>query len=185
MFLINQTTIRGRTRLQKYGFLACQLYRADLKPLKFYSDWEAYHYGPYSMDLTRDLQKAERLKLIKIEPREIGGRTTELYSLSPKGAKRLSSLLLDHGALANRIYETFTNLNRKSLNTIVEEIYTDYPQYAENSRIKDRAAGNKLDETRFSPEIERMIQEIEAGNDDWKTHTVEEHIQYVRRLAGD
>ena len=92
VFLINQTTIRGRTRLQKYGFLAYQLYRADLKPLGFYSDWEAYHYGPYSMDLTCDLQEAEKTGLLKIESRESGGRAMDFYSLAPKGAKRLSSL---------------------------------------------------------------------------------------------
>ena len=180
VFLINQTAIRGRTRLQKYGFLAYQLYRADLKPLGFYSDWEAYHYGPYSMDLTCDLQEAEKTGLIKIESREHGGRAADFYSLAPKGAKRLSPLLHDHGDLVNRIYETFANLNKKSLDGPIGEIYADYPQYAKN-RIKGRAADENAD-VRFNPGIERMIQEIESGNANWGRHSIEEHIQYIDRL---
>lgn len=122
--------------MQKYGFLAYQLYRSDLKPLGFYSDWEAYHYGPFSMDLTCDLQEAERTGLIRTERRQLGGRAVDFYSLGPKGTKRLSFMLRDHGDLVKRLYETFTNLNRKSLDKILEEIYADYPQYAENSRIR-------------------------------------------------
>lgn len=182
VFLINQTTIRGRTRLQKYGFLAYQLYRADLKPLGFYSDWEAYHYGPYSMDLTCDLQEAEKTGLLKIESREFGGRAMDFYSLAPKGAKRLSSLLHDHGDLVGRIYETFTNLNKKSLDNLIGEICADYPQYAKNSRTKDRVTDEGPEDVRFSPEIERMIQEIESGNANWEGHSIEEHIQYIDRL---
>ena len=61
---------------------------ADLKPLGFYSDWEAYHYGPYSMDLTCDLQEAEKTGLLKIESREFGGRAMDFYSLAPRGCRR-------------------------------------------------------------------------------------------------
>jgi len=184
VFLINQTTIRGRTRLQKYGFLAYQLYRADLKPLGFYSDWEAYHYGPYSMDLTCDLQEAEKTGLLKIESRESGGRAMDFYSLAPKGAKRLSSLLHDHGDIVNRIYETFTNLNKKSLDRLIGEIYADYPQYAKHSRIKDRVTGDNQG-PRFSLETERMIQEFESGNANWERYSIDEYIQYLDSLVRD
>ena len=183
VFLINRTTIRGRTRLQKYGFLACQLYRADLRPLGFYSDWEAYHYGPYSMDLACDLQEAREEGLIKIEPRELS-RAAEFYSLAPKGIKKLPSLLRDHKDLVGRIYETFTNLNKKSLDKIIGEIYADYPEYAKNSRIKDRIVDNNPeDQVRFSLETERMIQELESRNADWESHSIDEHMRCVRRLA--
>jgi len=186
VFLINQTAIKGRTRLQKYGFLACQLYRAELKPLGFYSDWEAYHYGPYSMDLAGDLHKAVRTGVVKIEPREIGGRAVDVYSLGPKGAKRLSHLMEAHGDLVNRIYETFASLNKKSLKKIIGEIYADYPQYAKNSRIKGEVTdvGSK-DGACFSPEIERMVEEVESGNVDWEVQTAQEHIEYVKRLVRD
>lgn len=186
ILLVNQTAVRGRARLQKYGFLAYQLYRSDLKPLGFYSDWEAHRYGPYSADLARDLQEAERTGLIRTERRRSGGRAVDFYSLGPKGAKRLSFLLRDHGDLVKRVYETFTNLNRKSLDTILAEIYADYPQYAENSRIRDRVMEhNAEDEVRFNPEIEHMLKEIDSGNVDWEVHTPQEHIEYIKRLVRD
>jgi len=180
VFLINRTGIRGRARLQGYGFLAYQMYRDDLEPLGFYSDWEAYHCGPYSMDLTCDLQEAEKTGLIKIESREHGGRTVDFYSLAPKGAERLPPLLRGHGDLADRIYETFADLNKKSADGLIGEIYADYPQYAKR-RIKGRVTDENA-EVRFSPEIERMIQEIESGNANWERHSIEEHIQYIDRL---
>lgn len=183
ILLINQTTIRGRTRLQKYGFLAYQLHRSDLKPLGFYSDWEAYHYGPYSADLTCDLQDAEKADLIKTERRQFSGHATDFYSLGPKGTNRLSSLLRDHEDLVKRLYDTFANLNKKSLDRLIEEIYADYPQYAKNSKIK---TDNDLDtDVRFNPDIERMIEEIDSGNADWEIHSPDEHIEYIKRLVRD
>lgn len=181
VFLINQTTIRGRTRLQQYGFLACQLYRADLEPLGFYSDWEARRYGPYSADLARDRQEAEKAGLVRIERRNMGGRTVDCYSLAPRGGKRLSDLLRDHGDLAGRIYETFTNLNKKSLTELVDGICADYPQYAK-SKTKDGSPG---DGVRFAPDIERMIEEIDSGNANREVQTPKEHIKYIKRLVGD
>lgn len=182
VFLINQTAIRERERLQKYGFLAYQLYGDDLAPLGFYSDWEAYDHGPYSMDLTCDLQQAEKTGLIKIESGEFGGRAVDFYSLAPKGAKRLSSLLHDHGDLVGRIHETLASLNKKPLDRLIGEIYADYPQYAKNGGIKGRVTDEDPEDARFSPETERMIHEIESGNADWERHSIEEHIQYIDRL---
>ena len=179
ILLVNQTAVRGRARLQKYGFLACQLYRADLKPLGFYSDWEARRYGPYSADLARDLQEAERAGLIRTERRRSGGRAADLYSLGPKGAKRLSFLLRDHGDLVKRLCETLASLNKKSLDRLTDEIRADYPRYARNGRT-DR---NLDTDVRFNPEIERMIEEIDSGNVDWKVHSPAEHIEYIKRLV--
>lgn len=176
ILLINQSTVRGRARLQKYGFLACQLYGSDLKPLGFYSDWEAYHYGPYSADLACDLQDAEKAGMIRTERRQLGGRAADFYSLGPKGAKRLSSLLRDHGDLASRLHATFSGLDEKPLRKIAAQIRADYPQYA--GREPD-------DGLRFNPEIERMIKEIDSGNADWEKRSPEEHIEYIKRLVGD
>ena len=181
ILLVNQTAVRGRARLQKYGFLAYQLYRSDLKPLGFYSDWEAHRYGPYSADLARDLQEAERTGLIRTERRRSGGRAVDFYSLGPKGAKRLSFLLRDHGDLVKRLYETLAGLNKKSLDRLIEEIYADHPQYARNGKT-DR---NLDTDVRFNPEIERMIEEIDSGNANWEVHSPAEHIEYIKRLVRD
>ena len=186
VLLINQTTIVGRTRLQKYGFLAHQLHRPDLEPLGFYSDWEAYHYGPYSVDLACDLRDAEKAGLVKTERTDFGSRDVDLYSLGPKGHKRLSSLLSDHGDLINRIHKTFVNLNKKPLSVLIKEICADYPKYAVNSKIKDRVAAHDQDDgVRFNPKIERMLEDIASGNANWEVHTPKEHTTYIERLVND
>ncbi len=145
-------------------FLARQLYRAELKPLGFYSDWEAYRYGPYSADLAGDLHKAVRTGAVKIEPREIGCRAVDVYSLGPKGAKRQPRLMEAHGGLANRTYETFVNLNKKSLKKIIGGIYAGCPQYAKNGTKGEVTDVGSEDGACFNPEIERMVEEIESGN---------------------
>ena len=183
ILLINQTTIRGKTRLQKYGFLTYNLYRPDLTPLNFYSDWEAYHYGPYSMDLTCDLQYAEKTGLVKTELAESGSSKVVIYSLGPKGHKRLSRLSCDHRDLINNIHETSINLNKKPLPVLIKEIYADYPKYAVNSKIKNDVTNSEQDDgVRFNPEIERMLAEIDSGKANWKIQTPDEHLQHVESL---
>lgn len=186
VLLINQTTIRGKTRLQKYGFLAYHLYRPDLMPFDFYSDWEACHYGPYSMDLTCDLQHAEKTGLVKTELAESGSGKVVIYSLGPKGHQRLSLLSRDHRSLINNIHETSINLNKKPLPVLVEEIYVDHPEYAVNRKVKNRATNGEQDDgVRFNPEIERMLEEIDSGKANWKTQTPDEHLEYLESLLKD
>ena len=186
ILLINQTTIRGKTRLQKYGFLTYHLYRIDLTPFNFYSDWEAYRYGPYSMDLTCDLQHAEKTGLVKTELAESGYSKVAIYSLGPKGHKRLSLLSRDHRDLINNIHETSISLNKKPLQVIIKEIYADYPKYAVNSKIKSRATNSEQDDgVRFNPEIERMLEEIDSGEADWKIQTPDGHLEYIESLMKD
>ncbi len=69
-------TIKGSTRIQKYGFLASQLYSKELVALNFYDDWVAYTYGPHSMDLVQDLRKGVEDNYIdeKIEQTHNGRR---------------------------------------------------------------------------------------------------------------
>lgn len=175
VLLVNRAVVRGRMRLQKHGFLACQLHRSDLGPLGFYSDLQACSDGPYSMDFARDLQDAEKSELVRIE-RVSESRDADLYGL--KGLERLSVLSADHADLVECIQETTAGLNAKSPSEIMEQILAD-PSYA---KMLDSAEDGGVC---FNKENERMLEETESGKADWNAHTPDEHMTYIRRLAGD
>lgn len=183
VLLINRTVVKGGTRLHAYGFLAHRIYRAELSPLGFYSDWHACRSGPFSVDLARDLREAEKTGLVRNRLFESDSR--ELYSLGLRGLDRLSSLSRDHGDLARRMGETFADLNGKPLDALVEGICAGRPQYAVNGGIKDRATDGDRDEIAgFSEETERMLEELASGKADWGPQTPDEHIEYIKRLVG-
>ena len=41
------------------------------------------------------------------------------------------------------------------------------------------------EDTKFSEETERMLEELASGKADWDRHTPDEHIEYIKRLVGD
>ena len=99
----------------------------------------------------------------------------DVYSLGPKGAKRQPRLMEAHGGLANRTYETFVNLNKKSLKKIIGGIYAGCPQYAKNGTKGEVTDVGSEDGACFNPEIERMVEEIESGNAGWSTDSTRTH----------
>jgi len=131
-------TIKGNTRLQKYGFLIYQLYSKKLQELNFYSDWKPYHYGPYSEELKNDLQRSidENLVVKFITPTQTG-REFSNYSLTIKGRLRLRQLSEKYASIIRELYEKFTQLNQKSMASILKDIYLAYPTYTVNSEIKE------------------------------------------------
>ena len=139
VLIINDMTIKGNTRMQKYGFLIHQLYSDDLDDLNFYSDWKAYHYGPFSESLADDLSKCVEQKLVtKFSTPTNNGRTFTNYSLTIKGRMRLRQLSTTNHNLIKILYEKFTQLNKKSMASILKDIYIAYPEYTVNSEIKEQ-----------------------------------------------
>ena len=64
LIVISDATIHGSTRLQKYGFLLYKQYGKELSKisgnesaLKFYEDWKAFWYGPFSKSLMEDIDE--------------------------------------------------------------------------------------------------------------------------------
>ena len=64
ILLVNDMTIKGTTRVQKYGFLTSQLYSKELSGLNFYNDWVPYRFGPNSQQLAQDLSMCIKQDLI-------------------------------------------------------------------------------------------------------------------------
>ena len=80
--------IRGRTRLQKTMFLLKEEYKMPIT-LHF----EPYFYGPYSEELTYDLETLKAFKVIEEERVRINDYYEYRYKLTPKGKQILTKLL--------------------------------------------------------------------------------------------
>jgi len=95
--LINDMTIKGNTRMQKYGFLIYKLYSKELYGLNFYSDWKPYLYGPYSEELKIDLENCIDQRLVtKFTSPTNTGRQFSNYSLTMKGRMRLRKVIVEY-----------------------------------------------------------------------------------------
>jgi len=127
--LINDMTIKGNTRMQKYGFLIHKLYSKDLQGLNFYSDWRPYLYGPYSDELRNDLENCIDQHLVTkfVSPTNTG-RQFSNYSLTMKGRVKLRKIIVDY-SIIKELYEKFTKLNKKPITSVLKDIYLAYPEY--------------------------------------------------------
>ena len=148
LYIINDTTIRGTTRLQKYGFLLAKQYAPEMRNLaekyeiEFYSDWEPHQFGPYSKNLADDVKKCISQGLIQ---RTIDSTSSKnnvyIYNLTIHGRLRWRELFLrireiSHFAVKVRSMQDY------GYYTLIDNIYTAYPEFAVNSKIKDQINRN-------------------------------------------
>ena len=138
LLIMQDLSIRGKTRIQKYGFCIHQQY-AEADGLGFYADWKAYHFGPYSQALADDLDAAIRDKHVEIIDPD-GGTGSKRYKLAIGAYKEYASLGEKHGYVAG-IREMLGNLQTLSLTGLLRQIYRDYPEYAVRSQIRGQASG--------------------------------------------
>ena len=144
LMIISDTTIRGTTRLQKYGFLLRMQYDKELKnisehepKLTFYDDWEPLWYGPFSKSLKEDVDKCRESKLINVTSVDKILKTQQ-YSFTIKGRIRWRKILTNHKKEMEALYEKITNLQKMRLERLLEGVYYSYPKYTERSTIIDR-----------------------------------------------
>ena len=99
LFIINDNTIHGSIRFQKYGFLLHKQYQRELLELglsydgfTFYEDWKPYHYGPYSEQLQKDITDCIDNNLVNKIPPNTNVRYNS-YKLTLKGRVRWREFL--------------------------------------------------------------------------------------------
>ena len=129
LFLKDAGTIEGKTKFQKLIFLAKKEYNLNIG-----YDFVKYSYGPYSFELTNDLETLESLELIDVAKSEflnhgspfVGKQLT--YILSKKGDKLIKDdefLFADN--TKKEIIDTVINeWNDKPLKTIIKYVYSKY-----------------------------------------------------------
>ena len=140
LLIIQDLAIGSRTRIQKYGFLIHKRYGRELGGTGFYSDWIPYHFGPYSGELCRDIDGAVRGGYLREE--EDTGNYTRLrtYSTTARGAREYRRLIAGNSLLAD-VRVMLRHLQGQSLMSIIEQIYSDYPYYADRERMREAVLG--------------------------------------------
>jgi uncharacterized protein YwgA len=144
--------INGITRLEKLLFLAAKEQGVDdlvVDPFEF----KPYHYGPYSKEIYEAVELLEEAGLVE-EERFIGeNQLDEAEELALDVADELGVerrfLLTPTGEkvadlLASRMPEAFTKLSsvkrsygNLSLKRLIRYVYSKYPEYAEESVIRE------------------------------------------------
>ena len=144
LMIINDTTIVGRTRLQKYGFLLSRQYEGELSrisrmtnELKFYNDWKPYWYGPFSDDLRADLTEYEK-EMVETEMITDSYAEVIRYSLTIKGRVRWRAMLEQFGDEMHSIHDKIRELQSIRLERLLECVYNAYPEFTKRSTIKER-----------------------------------------------
>ena len=148
LMVISDATIRGSTRIQKYGFLLAQQYKKEMKhitettpTLKFYDDWEPLWFGPFSKSLAEDIDTCVKDGLIDKESVSLP-YDSHRYSLTIKGRVQWRKMLDKSNDDMTAIREKVVHLQRVNLGSLLEGIYSAYPEYTVKSVIKDRIHGD-------------------------------------------
>jgi uncharacterized protein YwgA len=130
--------VQGTTRLQKLVFLA-QNGGLDDDPIpdeKGFElfDFDPYNYGPFSKELAQAVDDLADEGLIeKSTARTSSGNSREDYRIDPMREGAASDLISEE---QERLLWSVKRLyNDTPLFKLLNEVYADYPSYAENSEL--------------------------------------------------
>lgn len=126
-----KTPLDGRTRVQKFVFLAQKQKLGDLY------NFIPFNYGPYSKDLQNDVDELIAAGFITQLEQDLGdGKKRYVYRINPKGEELLASILAspEWKEKAETMMTALEDVKRQyrgvSLERILHDIYTNYPEYA-------------------------------------------------------
>lgn len=131
--------IDGRTRLQKMVFVLQQkLEESDeLREDQRY-EFFAYDYGPFSKELAEAVDDLIQAGLLEEDDVEYDdeGNVKYLYELQPEGRETVEDELESEDV--QRLFEEARHVKQRfnedlSLPEVIDEVYAEYPEYAENS----------------------------------------------------
>jgi len=130
--------VEGRTRLQKLVFLMEQeldeVPAASLDSPDY--NFIPYDYGPFSKELYDDLDSLEEAGFIDVEEEPMAdGKVKYIYRLTRQGQSWVQNQLADSSAgEAHSLAENLASeYNDMLLSDLIDEVYAEYPEYAENS----------------------------------------------------
>lgn len=123
------TPVNGRTRMQKLVFLI----ERKLNSNEYH--FIPYDYGPFSKELYKDIDDLISEKYIEETHEIFEGNISFKYRLTPDG-KKLIRKLLQSPAIKKKLYiieKVKSNYCYLNLHELIEKVYTEYPEYAQNS----------------------------------------------------
>jgi uncharacterized protein YwgA len=131
----DEQPIEGRTRLQKMVFLMQQEFAERDEPLPGEYQYIPYDYGPFAKKLYDDIDDLSDRHVIDEDPETIeDGKVKYYYRLGRRGDDFLhewpDSDVKRVRKVAERIKRDFNDM---PLPQLLDHVYTQYPEYAENS----------------------------------------------------
>ena len=135
LYAEDREEIQGRTRLQKLVFLTQNESAQAEERLPGKYNYVPYDYGPFARDLYDDLDRLKSRKVIVEDPEKMeDGKIKYDYRLGPQADEYLAQVPKEKFEatleLAQKIKSTW---NGKELPDLLDYVYSEYPNYAENS----------------------------------------------------
>ena len=127
--------VDGDTRLQKYSLLVSKIVLSDYD---HYDDWESNNYGAFSPQVNTDIEYLTNNGLVSVSKvyNNYYGHEHNKYSLTDLGRSTLKSFKEKHTGAINNIKKITDFYFKKSLDDLLVDAYTLFPEYTEKSRIK-------------------------------------------------
>lgn len=138
MYADDGEPIEGRTRLQKLVFLMQKRIEEDKddSPISDCYNFIAYDYGPFSKDLYDDLDDAIEKNFVRSETEPISeDKEKYIYEIENSGKDWIENHLSEDETkpilqLADNVKNEYGDVY---LSNLINEVYSRYPEYAENS----------------------------------------------------
>lgn len=129
----NQKPIEGNLFIQKEMFLIVKEVYTDLEDeLNFI----AYNYGPYSQKLVDLLEDLEENSLIEIDKSDGNNK----YQITDSGSEYLKNKTFSDD-VERKIHNLKAGSNKLGYKGLLRYVYFTYPEYTENSKIKNDIFG--------------------------------------------
>lgn len=133
--------IDGRTRLQKYAFLASKTILGDVPA---YEDWESHDFGAYSSSLDHDMRRLEKNQLVSVHEAGTSYGRHYNYVISEKGRRVVHTFKAKHGVMADKIKRLTRYYFDRPLDELLADAYALFPEYTAKSTIRARVRNNIL-----------------------------------------
>ena len=129
----NQKPIEGNLFIQKEMFLIVKEVCTELEnELNF----KAYNYGPYSQQLVNLLEELEENSLIEIDRFDDNNE----YKITDRGRQELKNKTFSD-EIKRKINNLKVGSNKLGYKGLLRYVYFTYPEYTENSKIKNDIFG--------------------------------------------
>jgi len=129
--------IEGRTRLQKMVFLMQkQFEEAGVDPTQSANyEFVPYDYGPFSKELYADLDDLTEHEMVESREEPIRDGTKYNYEIQEAGREFIEQQIPKEEAqmIIEVAAEIKDEYNDVLLSDLIEDVYSEYPKYAENS----------------------------------------------------
>lgn len=132
----DEESVEGRTRLQKLMFLIQKRMEEQGDSLDWGYPFRAYDYGPFAKELYDDLDRLRRRGFIEEREQRLDDDVIQYdYVLTPKGREFVREELEERrpDGLAETAETVKDEFNDVPLQQLIDYVYTEYPEYAENS----------------------------------------------------